>query len=52
MCIRDRNGAEYINDSISTAPQTAIAALKAYPDTDTLIIGGMDRGIPVSYTHL
>ena len=38
-------GAEYINDSISTAPQTAIAALKAYPDTDTLIIGGMDRGI-------
>lgn len=40
------NGAEYINDSISTAPQTAIAALKAYPDTDTLIIGGMDRGIP------
>lgn len=40
------NGAEYINDSISTAPQTAIAALKAFPDTDTLIIGGMDRGIP------
>lgn len=44
------NGAEYINDSISTAPQTAIAALKAYPDTDTLIIGGMDRGI--SYDEL
>lgn len=40
------NGAEYINDSISTAPQTAVAALNAYPDTDTLIIGGMDRGIP------
>ncbi|MCH5325138.1 MAG: UDP-N-acetylmuramoyl-L-alanine--D-glutamate ligase [Eubacterium sp.] len=38
-------GAEYINDSISTAPETAVAALKAYPDTDTLIIGGMDRGI-------
>ena len=44
------NGVEYINDSISTAPQTAIAALKAYPDTDTLIIGGMDRGI--SYDEL
>ncbi len=40
------NGAEYINDSISTAVQTTIAALKAYPDTDTLIIGGLDRGIP------
>ncbi len=39
------DGAEYINDSISTTPQTAVAALKAYPDTDTLIIGGMDRGI-------
>ncbi len=40
------DGVEYINDSISTAPETAVAALKAYPDTDTLIVGGMDRGIP------
>ncbi len=43
-------GVQYINDSISTAPQTSIAALKAYPGTDTLIVGGMDRGI--SYDEL
>jgi UDP-N-acetylmuramoylalanine--D-glutamate ligase len=39
------NGVEYINDSISTIPQAAISAVLAYPGTDTLIIGGMDRGI-------
>ncbi len=39
------NGAEYINDSISTIPRTAIAAVKAFDKVDTIIIGGMDRGI-------
>ncbi len=42
------NGAQYINDSISTCPSTAIAAVKAFDKTDTLIIGGMDRGIDYS----
>ena len=40
------NGAEYINDSISTIPEAAIAAVKAFDNTDCLILGGMDRGIP------
>lgn len=40
------NGTEYINDSISTIPEAAIAAVKAFDDTDCLILGGMDRGIP------
>lgn len=40
------NGVEYINDSISTIPEAAIAAVKAFDDTDCLILGGMDRGIP------
>ncbi len=44
------NGAEYINDSISTCPSTAIAAVMAFPEVDTIIIGGMDRGI--DYTEL
>lgn len=44
------NGVQYINDSISTCPSTAIAAVKAFDKTDTLIIGGMDRGI--DYTEL
>jgi UDP-N-acetylmuramoylalanine--D-glutamate ligase len=42
------NGAKYVNDSISTIPRSAISAVLAYPDTDTLIIGGMDRGINYS----
>ncbi|MCL2696492.1 MAG: UDP-N-acetylmuramoyl-L-alanine--D-glutamate ligase [Oscillospiraceae bacterium] len=44
------NGAEYVNDSISTIPRAAVLALETYPDTDTIIIGGMDRGI--NYTEL
>ena len=43
-------GVHYINDSISTCPSTAIAAVNAFGKTDTLIIGGMDRGI--DYTEL
>ena len=39
------NGVEYINDSISTIPLAAINALKAFDNVDTLILGGMDRGI-------
>lgn len=42
------NGAEYINDSISTCPSTAIAAVRAFDKVDTIIIGGMDRGIDYS----
>lgn len=39
------NGVKFVNDSISTIPMASISAIKAFPDTDTLIIGGMDRGI-------
>lgn len=41
-------GVQYINDSISTCPSTAIAAVKSFDKVDTLIIGGMDRGIDYS----
>lgn len=40
----------FINDSISTIPEATMVALEAYPRTDILILGGMDRGI--SYTNL
>ncbi len=44
-------GVRYINDSISTCPSTAIAGVKAFGGAvDTIIIGGMDRGI--DYTEL
>jgi len=37
-------GIRWVNDSISTAPEAAVAALRAFPSTHTLIFGGLDRG--------
>jgi UDP-N-acetylmuramoylalanine--D-glutamate ligase len=48
--IAEVNGITYINDSISTIPQSAIAALEAFPQSDTIILGGFNRGI--DYTDL
>lgn len=39
------HGIHWVNDSIATIPEACIAALKALPDVDTLILGGFDRGI-------
>ncbi len=38
-------GVRYYNDSISTVPQATLAALEALPETEVLLVGGMDRGI-------
>ncbi len=40
-----KDGCTFINDSISTIPQATIAALKSFPNTTHLILGGVDRGI-------
>ena len=43
------DGVFYYNDSISTIPETAIACVNTIGAGDTLIIGGLDRGI--DYTN-
>lgn len=42
--VRTVKGVKYVNDSISTIPLATINAVKAF-SADTVIIGGMDRGI-------
>lgn len=42
------NGVRYYDNSIATVPAATIAAISALGDVDTLIIGGMDRGIDYS----
>ncbi len=41
-------GIRFINDSISTVPESTIAAVKSIKNVDTLILGGYDRGLDYS----
>ena len=41
--------ARYVDDSISTAPESTLAALEVYAGREiTLLVGGYDRGIDYS----
>lgn len=42
----ERNGILYVDDSISTTPESAMAAIEAFPGRSvTVLLGGYDRGI-------
>lgn len=48
--IGNKNGIDYYDDSISTTVESAINAIESIPNTSTILLGGMDRGI--DYTLL
>ena len=41
-------GVEFYNDSISTVPESTLAALASFEHLDALILGGFDRGLDYS----
>jgi UDP-N-acetylmuramoylalanine--D-glutamate ligase len=48
--VRTVDGVQYFNDSFSTTPETAIAAIKSFSEPLTIILGGSDKGS--DYTEL
>ncbi|MFO7997563.1 MAG: UDP-N-acetylmuramoyl-L-alanine--D-glutamate ligase [Bacteroidales bacterium] len=41
----EANGVSFYNDSISTVPESTMAAIKTFPQASALILGGFDRGV-------
>lgn len=46
--IGEKDGVRYYDDSIATIPEAVICAIGAIRDVQTVLIGGMDRGIDYS----
>jgi len=44
--VREVNGVTYINDSIATAPERLLAALRSFKEPLVLLIGGADKDLP------
>ena len=42
--IASKNGVDFVDDSISTTPTSAIAALRAFEGPKAIILGGSDKG--------
>lgn len=44
--VRVLNGVRYINDSIATAPERLVAALRSFDEPLILLLGGADKDLP------
>ena len=44
--IRDWNGARWYNDSIATAPERTMAAIRSFTEPIVLLLGGRDKDLP------
>ena len=44
--VREKNGANWYNDSIATAPERSIAAIRAFEEPIILLLGGRDKNLP------
>jgi UDP-N-acetylmuramoylalanine--D-glutamate ligase len=44
--VRSWSGADWVNDSIATAPERSMAALRAYDEPLILLAGGRDKDLP------
>jgi UDP-N-acetylmuramoylalanine--D-glutamate ligase len=44
--VRERNGVKWYNDSIATAPERAIAAIRSFDEPLILLAGGRDKKLP------
>lgn len=46
--VAERRGVQFVDDSIATAPERSIAALRAYHEPLILIAGGRDKHLPMA----
>ena len=44
--VRERNGVLWINDSIATAPERTVAALRSFNEPIVALLGGRDKHLP------
>lgn len=44
--VREKDGVKYVNDSIATAPERVLAALRSYDEPLILLAGGADKKLP------
>ncbi len=44
--VRELRGARWYNDSIATAPERSIAAIRAFDEPVVLLLGGRDKNLP------